>query len=83
MVTGKGAAKLLGEFPKTLKPDLTVPKQLHWNERLLSSQQYLFRTRSFQQFMERESSLPYLQEPATGPYPLTDQSRPYNPILFL
>jgi hypothetical protein len=33
--------------------------------------------------MELEVSLPYLQEPFTGPYPEPDQSSPYHPILFL
>jgi hypothetical protein len=31
--------------------------------------------------MEPEVSVPYLQEPATGPYPEPDESSPYHPIL--
>jgi hypothetical protein len=33
--------------------------------------------------MEPESSLACSQEPSTGPYPETDQSSPYYPILSL
>jgi hypothetical protein len=32
--------------------------------------------------MEPEGSLPCLQEPATGPYPESDQSSPHPPTLF-
>jgi hypothetical protein len=32
--------------------------------------------------MEPECSLPFLQEPATGPYPEPDASNPHIPILF-
>jgi hypothetical protein len=31
--------------------------------------------------MEPEGSLPCSQEPSTGPYPESDQSNPYYPIL--
>jgi hypothetical protein len=30
--------------------------------------------------MEPEGSLPYLQEPSSGPYPEPDQSSPYHPV---
>jgi hypothetical protein len=33
--------------------------------------------------MEPESSLLYSQEPSTGPYRESDESRPYHPNLFL
>jgi hypothetical protein len=33
--------------------------------------------------MEPENSLPYSQEPSTGPYPEPDKSNPYHRILFL
>jgi hypothetical protein len=33
--------------------------------------------------MELENSLPYSQEPSTGPYPEPDESSPYHPILSL
>jgi hypothetical protein len=33
--------------------------------------------------MEHEDSLPYSQEPCIGPYPESDQSSPYHPILSL
>jgi hypothetical protein len=31
--------------------------------------------------MEPEGSLPYWQEPSTGPYPKPDRSSPYHSIL--
>jgi hypothetical protein len=33
--------------------------------------------------MEPENSLPYLQEPSTGPYPKQEESSSHNPILSL
>jgi hypothetical protein len=33
--------------------------------------------------MEARASLPYPQEPATGPYPEPDQPSPYHPMLLL
>jgi hypothetical protein len=30
--------------------------------------------------MEPEGSLPYSQEPSTGPYPEPDKSNPYHPM---
>jgi hypothetical protein len=33
--------------------------------------------------MDPEGSLPFSQEPVTGPYPESDESSPYYPILFL
>jgi hypothetical protein len=32
--------------------------------------------------MEPEGSLPHSQEPSTGPYPESDESSPYHPILY-
>jgi hypothetical protein len=33
-------------------------------------------------FMESEGSLPYLQQPATSPYPKPDKSKAHPPTLF-
>jgi hypothetical protein len=33
--------------------------------------------------MEPEGSLPYSQEPSTGPYSKPDQANPYHLILYL
>jgi hypothetical protein len=33
--------------------------------------------------MEAEGSLPFSQEPSTGPYPKPDECSPYHPILLL
>jgi hypothetical protein len=39
--------------------------------------------RTSQHFMEPEGSIPYSQEPSTGPYPEPYQSNPHHPILSL
>jgi hypothetical protein len=49
----------------------------------LKLQKYFSYSRTSQQFMEPEASLPPSQEPSTGPYPEPDQSNPYHPILSL
>jgi hypothetical protein len=36
-----------------------------------------------QHFIEPENSLPFPQEPSTGPYPVPNQFSPYHPILSL
>jgi hypothetical protein len=73
------AAEFLGDFPEILTSDPAPPKQPHWDESLLRSQQLLIHlTRCFQRFMEPASSLPYSQESATGHYTQPDQSHPYN-----
>jgi hypothetical protein len=61
-----------------------------WNEHASSGRtnstqaQYLLSySRISQHFMELEGSLPYLQLPATGPYPKPHQSSPRPPILYL
>jgi hypothetical protein len=40
-------------------------------------------TREFPKVMEPESLLLCSQEPSSGPYPESDESSPYNPILPL
>jgi hypothetical protein len=39
--------------------------------------------KNFPAFIEPEGSLPYSQEPSTGPYPEPDRSDLYHPILSL
>jgi hypothetical protein len=41
---------------------------------------YLETQKISQHFMLPENSLPYLQEPASGPYPEPDESSPHIPI---
>jgi hypothetical protein len=47
------------------------------------SRQLCSYSRTSQQFIEPEGSLPCSQEPSTGPYPESDRSNPYHPILPL
>jgi hypothetical protein len=55
----------------------------HGGEPSVRSCQLCSYSRTSQQFMELEGSLPCSQEPSTGPYPEPDQSNPYHPILSL
>jgi hypothetical protein len=52
-------------------------------EPFFRSWQLCSHSRTSQRFMEPEDSLPYSQEPSTGPYPEHDRSSPYYPILSL
>jgi hypothetical protein len=47
---------------------------------LLKKSQVVQHSRTSQNFMETEGSLPYSQEPSTGPYHEPDQS---NQIIYL
>jgi hypothetical protein len=49
----------------------------HGAESFLRSCQLCSYSRTSQNFMVPEGSLPYSQEPSTGPYPEADQSNPY------
>jgi hypothetical protein len=51
-------------------------------EPFLRSRQLRSYPRTSQHFMEPEGSLPCSQDPPTRPYPETDQSNPYHPILL-
>jgi hypothetical protein len=53
----------------------------HEAEPFLRSCQLCSYSRTSQDIMEPESSLPCSQELSTGPYPEPDQSNPYHPIL--
>jgi hypothetical protein len=55
----------------------------HGAEPFLRSRQLCSYSRTSQNFMEPEGSLPCSQEPSTGPYPESDQSNPYHTILSL
>jgi hypothetical protein len=55
----------------------------HGAEPFLRSCQLCSYSRTSQPFMEPEGSLPRSQEPSTSPYPESDRSNPYHPILSL
>jgi hypothetical protein len=55
----------------------------HGAEPFLRSCQLCSCSGTSQHFMEPGGSLPYSQDPFTGPYPEPDQSNPYHPILSL
>jgi hypothetical protein len=55
----------------------------HTAEPFLRSRQLCSYSRTSQNFMNPESSLPCSLEPFTGPYPERDRSNPYHPILSL
>jgi hypothetical protein len=54
-----------------------------WSTVLLEKLTVSQLVKKFPTFMEHESSLPYSQEPATGPYPEPDESNPYLTTIFL
>jgi hypothetical protein len=73
------AETIIGLYiPHSLTHSLT-----YGTEPLLRSCQLCSHSRTSQHFMEPEGSLPYSQEPSTGPYPESDQSNLYHPILSL
>jgi hypothetical protein len=53
----------------------------HGAELFLRSRQLCSPSRTSQNFMETESSIPCSQEPSTGPYSEPYQSNPHYPIL--
>ena len=55
---------------------------LHGGEAFLRSKEVLSYSRISPHFMEPEGSLPHSQEPATSPYPETDQPSPCPPSHF-
>jgi hypothetical protein len=55
----------------------------HGAEPFLRSCQLCCYSGTSQHFMKPKSSLPFSQEPSTGPYPEPDQSNPYHSILSL
>jgi hypothetical protein len=54
---------------------------LHGAEYYSRGHQLCSHLRTFQHFMEPESSLPHSQQPYNSPYPESDQSSPHPPIL--
>jgi hypothetical protein len=61
--------------------DSTVNLRLHGAETFLRSRQLCSYSRTSRHFMEPRGSLPCSKEPATGPYPVPDQSSAYHLIL--
>jgi hypothetical protein len=71
-------------FASSFKLDIISDRSLtHGAEPFLRSCQLYSYSRTSQHFMELESSLPCSQEPCIGPYPESDQSNPYRPLLSL
>jgi hypothetical protein len=58
-----------------------VSSLIHAADPFLRSHQLCSYSRTSQEFMESEGSLPCSQEPSTGPYPQPDRSSPYHPII--
>jgi hypothetical protein len=54
-----------------------------WRRALLEKPPVMELLKNFPTFYGTESSLPWLQEPSTGPYPEPDQYSRYYPILSL
>jgi hypothetical protein len=54
-----------------------------FKQKLVLETHSLTHSRTSQDFMELEGSLPCSQEPSTDPYPEPDRSSPYHPILSL
>jgi hypothetical protein len=62
-------------------PQLKEPDLLHESESFLISGPVFAASQEIPRiFMEPESSLPYLQVPATRPYPEPTPSRPHYPL---
>jgi hypothetical protein len=55
----------------------------HGAESFLGSRQLCSYSRTSQDFMEPERSLPCSQEPSTGPHSEPDQSNPSHPISLI
>jgi hypothetical protein len=58
---------------------ISFPSLTHGAEPFLGSRQLCSYSRTYQQFMKTQGSLPCSQEPSTGPYLQSDQSNPKNP----